>query len=614
MIHWQQSLHHDGSALFVVPQAPQIGQQISIRLRMDAGAPVVQVFLRHTPDGEQELVPMTPEPGANVARIWTAQIALHQPVLDYHFLILSKGGVWWFNGKGVHNHQPLDQDNFRIPAGQSGPAWLVDAVFYQIFPDTFRMGDPALKPGDPQGQPPPQLHPWEAEVAEELPFHNQFFGGDLRGVRQSLDYIADLGANALYLNPLFRAPSNHRYDVTDYLQVDPGLGGDDALIALRRDLDQREMRYLLDIVPNHCGEHHPWFRRAQEDPEAREAAFFTFHAHPHDYESWLSFKNLVKLNYRSDLLMERMITGTDAVFRYWLKPPFRADGWRVDVGNMLGRQGQIQMNAELCRTIRRAVKEASRDAYLMGEHFFDASSQLQGDQWDGVMNYTGFSRPLLHWLCGYHQPAWGQQTLTSSLPTPTSALAAAWRQALAVLPWQNATQQLNLLTSHDTSRILERVGGDRRKHHLAAIVQFAFPGIPCIFYGDEIGMRDVPKYQSRGCMIWDQSRWDEETLQLYRRLAAFRRTSPGLIQGGFQVFHTCTDTIAFARLHAHRTVLVIAHRGDAPPDRINVRPAGIADGCRFRNVLGTGSMTVANGALPLPGLTAGALLLEQIAR
>ena len=237
----------------------------------------------------------------------------------------------------------------------------------------------------------------------------EFYGGDLPGITGKLDYLAGtssssgpgLGVNALYLNPVFTAYSNHRYDVADYDNVDPHLGGNAALAELRRGLTDRGMRYMLDIVPNHCGFMHPWFRAAQADPAAATAEFFTFRHHPDDYECWLGVRSLPKLNYRSPRLREAIYAGPDAVFRRWLRPPYAADGWRVDVANMLGRHGVDQLGAEVARGIRQAVKAENPDAYLLGENFFDATAQLQGDGWDASMNYAGFTMPLWYWLRGF---------------------------------------------------------------------------------------------------------------------------------------------------------------------------------------------------------------------
>ena len=175
-------------------------------------------------------------------------------------------------------------------------------------------------------------------------------------------------------------------------------GGDAALVALREATRARDIRLILDIAPNHVGVEHPWFQAAQADPAAPTASYFVFREHPDDYEAWLGVRSLPKLDYRAAGLRAAMYEADDAVLRRWLRPPFSADGWRIDVANMLGRLGPDQLGPEVARGMRAAVKAEEPDAYLLGEHAYDATDHLAGDQWDGVMDYWGFQRPVLDWL------------------------------------------------------------------------------------------------------------------------------------------------------------------------------------------------------------------------
>jgi alpha-glucosidase len=442
-----------------------------------------------------------------------------------------------------------------------------------------------------------------------------FYGGDLTGINQSLDYLQELGVNALYLNPVFTAYSNHKYDVADYENVDPHFGGNQALLALRRSLDERGMRYMLDIVPNHCGFWHPWFQAARQDASAPEAEFFTFMQHPEEYASWLGVWSLPKLNYRSQELRRRIYAGPQAVFRRWLQPPYAADGWRVDVANMLARQGPTQMGAEIARGIRQAVKETQPQAYLLGENFFDASAQLQGDQWDGVMNYRGLAFPLLDWLRGFKRWAHGMgEAICSPQPWPTQALATMLQERLAAIPWCVALQQYNLLDSHDTPRLRSELGDNDALQRLAAIVQFSFPGVPGLYYGDEIGMLDTPGLDSRGCMIWDRQRWNLDLFAFYQRLIALRRASPILQHGGFQILAVEEDLLAYQREAAAGRILVIAQRNltPRPAAPLAVAHGAIPDGAAFTEYFSGCRSVVSNGRLPLPDLPqGGSLWLED---
>ena len=202
------------------------------------------------------------------------------PVSSYRFLILAEDRTSWYNASGLHAYNPTDAEDFRILADYEAPSWLKNSVFYQIFPDRFADGDPSNNVRDGEYEYagyPVRAREWGAPpTSGSRAAMVEFYGGDLAGIISHLDYLTDLGVNALYLNPIFTAFSNHRYDVTDYFSVDPHLGGNPALENLHQALSARGMRYILDIVPNHCGYLHPWFQAAQADPSASTADFFTF--------------------------------------------------------------------------------------------------------------------------------------------------------------------------------------------------------------------------------------------------------------------------------------------------------------------------------------------------
>lgn len=617
---WLNTVHHDGSERYVSTLYPRAGERVHIRLRAGSTAPLGRVYLRTTPDGEQHFASMARVESRSRAESrapvqwWEADLPINEPVVSYRFVLQAADGVWFYSAAGITDYEPPETLSFRIVADYNTPDWLADAVFYQIFPDSFANGDPT---NDPQPHEyeyrgaRPVTHPWGTPITITNPaaYSLNFYGGDLQGVRAHLDHLERLGVNAIYLNPVFTAYSNHRYDPIDYTHVDPHLGGDQALIVLRDALTARGMRYILDITPNHCGFMHPWFQQAQADPDSLEAAFFTFYQHPHDYLSWMGHKSLAKLNYTSAELRRRMYEADDAIFRRWLQPPFAADGWRIDVANMTGRQGMIQLNDTVARGIRRAVKETRPDAYLMGENFFEASAQLQGDQWDAVMNYAGLVSPLNHWLRGFEQGAFGlPEPIMSSVPFSTTALAASWRMRQAAIPWQIALQQYNLLDSHDTDRIRTVVGGSDALHRLAVVVQLTFPGVPAIYYGDEIGMENDPTVRGRGCMIWDEAQWNHSLFGFYQSLIALRRQSHALKRGGFQMLAIEADTFVYQRDSTEDHVIVVAHRGSTPRPAgpLPVAHGGIPDGARFVEHFSGQECTVQGGALHLPEQPQGA--------
>ncbi len=269
---------------------------------------------------------------------------------------------------------------------------------------------------------------------------------------------------------------------------------------------------------------------------------------------------------------------------------------------------------DVARGIRQAVKQTRPVAYLLGENFFDATAQLQGDQFDGAMNYGGFSKPLRHWLKGYQQGAWGMNDrIASPLPYTTEALAASWQSRLAAIPWAVALQQFNLLASHDTERIQTQVGGNEALHRLAAAVLLTFPGVPSIYYGDEIGLSDLPQLGSRGCMVWDERRWNRGLLDFYRTLISLRRSSAALQRGGFQILAVEPDSFVYQRTAASQRVLMVAHRAlqPRPAGPLAVAHGGIPDGARFTELWSGAEAAVAGGALPLPDHSQGATVWVQ---
>jgi alpha-glucosidase len=615
---WLRSVHHDPSEKYLSEPSPALGAEIHIRLRVAPGAPLKRIFLRHFPDGEQALIPLHPGGTSSNAEWWECRLVMNQPVLHYRFTLEAADGIWFYSAAGPSLYDPLDSMDFRLLADYHSPAWLGGSVFYQIFPDRFANGDPHNdpQPGDYQmyGHG-PQTFPWGGPPAAGKPFPLVFYGGDLPGILQRLDYLQSLGVTGLYLNPVFTSYSNHKYDVVDYDHVDPHLGGDQALVELRSGLTGRNMHYILDIVPNHCGYWHPWFQAARQAPTSVEAGFFTFERHPDQYASWLGVGSLPKLNYNSLELRRRIYQSEDAVFRRWLKPPFSADGWRIDVANMLARQGPTQMGTQIAGEIRRVVKDTRPDSYLVGENFFDATSQLQGDQWDGVMNYMGFTMPLWHWLRGYQQGAWGLHGLISNdQPWPSPAFEATIRARRAAIPWVIFLQQLNLLGSHDTQRIRSIVGGNRELHHLAAVLQFTYPGIPCIYYGDEIGLQDDPALAARGCMPWEEAAWDQASLEFYRRLIQLRRNSIALQRGGFQVLHAEEDVFAFQRETKNERYIVIAQRSPLgrPALPLPIWMAGITEDAVFDEFFSGQRSVARNGSLLLPELPQGGTIWREI--
>jgi len=616
------SIHHDGSTRYVLPHQNQdlrIGDEVTIRLRTAPDAPIQHLMLRTCPDGEQfftEMQPASAQPNPACCW-WEATLLLHMPDTAYRFLMFTSDGAWWYNGVGLQRHVPTDTNDFRLLADYDAPVWVRNSVFYQIFPDRFADGEPESNVRDGEfnyrGLPSKSKH-WAEPQSKWPQAMVEFYGGDLPGVEKQLDYLTDLGANAIYLNPIFTAYSNHRYDVVDYENVDLHLGGNRSLKSLRHALTERKMHFILDIVPNHCGVNHPWFQEAQSDVSAPSVEYFTFHHHPDEYETWLGVRSLPKLNYRSASLREQIYSGSNSVFRRWLRPPYSIDGWRVDVANMLARHGKDQLESEVWMGIREAVKAENPQAYLLGENFFDGSLQLQGDRLDATMNYAGFTNPLLYWLDHFGVNQHGEpKRVESSVAWPTQALVDTWEASRAAIPWLIARQQFNLLDSHDTARILHAVRGDSARNRIAVAFLLTYVGVPCIYYGDEIGMTAADSLEARNPMIWDPDRWDTNLRSFYQTLIRLRKNSSAILEGGFQILLCEENTIAYLRDTDDEQILVIGNRGPAELSALElfVKDGGIPDQSLFREVFTGQTLTVKDRYLHLPVLPAGVQIWQS---
>ncbi len=603
LMSWKSGVFHNPSGLYVRPWPADLGSKLKLLVRTPHGAPVDRVFVRSAPDGEQQMsaARRVPERAGWDCLWWECPVSLANPNFHYRFLLLGSEGGWWLNASGLWRWNPTDQCDFRLLAGASEPAWLDTSVFYQIFPERFENGDPSLNVRSDQylvdGK------PTVAKAWGKRPNRKQgwreFYGGDLIGIENRLDHLDMLGVNALYLNPIGTAPSSHKYDVASYTEVDPHFGGESAFLSLRRATRERGIRLMLDIIPNHCGQTHPWFQRAVSDPKAKEAEFFSFSKHPHAYECWLGHKSLPKLNYASSSLREAMYQGPRSIMRHWLKPPFDIDGWRVDVANMLARHQAEHMGHKILRGMRRAVKEEKPDCYFLGENFFDATSYLQGDQLDATMNYSGFMMPLYHWLTGQDFSQTNDSPWGDSVPLPSEDLVAQWTAFRSAIPWSVACRGFNILGSHDTPRLLTVCRKDKDLAAVARLLLFTFPGVPCLYYGDEIAMVGGRDPDNRRTMEWRRERWDLEWLQGWRTLISLRRQLQALQKGSFQVLLAKDHTLAFMREHHDARVVVVAKRQRDGNTTVSLQDAAVPDGTVFCERLSKRKESVQSGTLPL---------------
>lgn len=572
--------HHDGSALYVSNLRPGLGDTVTMRVRVPHEADVSAVHVRLTPDAEPTFVDAVVEHRTETETWWRAEIICRNPVTNYRFILEGSTTAYqWLNGTGIHPRDVPDAADFRIVTFAGPPAWAADAVVYQVFPDRFAKSVDRPTPS------------WAIPAAWDDPLDlsrqvtsRQLYGGDLDGVIEHLDHLQSLGVNVLYLTPFFPARSNHRYDASSFDRVDPLLGGDEALARLIDAAHALGMKVLGDFTTNHTGDSHEWFEKAQADLESDERGFYFWE--DGGYVSWLGVKSLPKLNYDSRLLRERVFEDSDGVVRKWISGSHGLDGWRVDVANMTGRYKTQDLNRELARQMREAMRDTQPDSLLIGEHCHDFSQDALGDGWDGVMNYAGFTRPVWTWL---RDKGFAPKFLGSPLMVPRlggSSVMDTMREFAAIAPWRSIRHSFNLVGSHDTTRIRTLVGEDSRHVDAAAGLLFTMPGIPMMTYGDEIGMRGDYGEDGRRPMPWDAGRpgaeppgeetsdaerWDTRILAVYRGLISARNSSHALRHGGLRWVHADEDALVFLRESAEQTALVHCSRAAHDPIEISTR-------------------------------------------
>ena len=420
---------------------------------------------------------------------------------------------------------PTRADYFQLPFNHradrfAAPAWTRDAVVYNIFPDSFAAG----KRLAPNGAPPCR-------------------GGTVRGVTENLDYIASLGFNCIYLNPIFAARSYHRYDTLDYYRIDPHMGAEDDLRDLVRRAHALGIRVILDGVFNHVSSDHPFFRDVLE--KGRASRYYScFYALPETprlpaagelpgYTCFSYVADMPKTNTADPFLRQYFCD----IGAYWVRK-FDVDGWRLDVAN--------ELDDGFLRAFRASVKAAKSDALIVGEVWENAAHYLGGDMLDSAMNYD-FRR--------YCRRFFAEQTVDAeTFDTNVSTLLLRYNE--------NALfAQLNLLDSHDVSRFLSLCGGKTERMELAVLLQMTFPGMPCVFYGDEKGLCGESEPEYRRPMAWDASSPLEE---VYRRMIALRKTHPALRYGSFHTELACGGVYRYSRVWNGTKITVAMNLGAEP--------------------------------------------------
>lgn len=386
------------------------------------------------------------------------------------------------------------------------PEWAKEAIFYQIFVERFFNGDKNNKHKKLTGE-------WG-----ELPNPKSFFGGDIKGITKNLDYLSDLGITAIYLTPIFKSPSNHKYDTTDYFEIDEAFGTKEDFKELVNELHKRGMRIVLDAVFNHCGINFEPFQDVVKNGEnSKYADWFHIDSFPvnikknkHNYKTFAQVTEMPKLNTSSEGLRKYLID----VSKYWIEE-FDIDGWRLDVSD--------EIEHDFWREFRKAVKGVKEDIFIVGENWHNSYPWLQGDQFDSVMNYPITKECLAYFANGKEAAKKFSENLSEILIRNTE---------------QVNEVMLNLLDSHDTERFLTMCNGNKEKLKNAVAFLMTFEGIPCTYYGSEIGMEGGYDPDCRRVFDWNKENWDNNLRNFYKKTIEIRKEEKALTHGSLKFLST----------------------------------------------------------------------------
>jgi alpha-glucosidase len=533
------------------------GQTLLLRLAVQDPQPE-QLFVRIEPDNEEYLVAMSAKERVGLWCFYDAEVTKspHTHQTEYLFKFVSEDDSCWLGSAGTEPHMPRNIHMFRVSHDAHIPAWPSEQIFYQIFPERFANGDPSLSPVSGEYRYLDRVD-IVAKQWHEQPDHKtggfEFFGGDLIGLRERLPYLREqLGVTALYINPVFTSQSSHKYDTIDYFNVDPHFGGNSALQQLIETAHSNQMKVVLDAVINHTSIMHPWFQAALSGSE-QDKARYVFNEH--GYASWKGHKNLPTLDFSHPVVLNDMITGDDSVIRHWLRPPYNIDGWRMDVVHMIGEGAGAKNNDHYLRELRQVIKSENAEALLLGEHFFEATAWLQGDQEDCAMNYFGFAHPVRAFFAGL-------DIALHPIKLDAQQFGKWLREARARISFKHQLLQFNQLDSHDTPRFLSMLKGNVELLNVAIGFLMTYIGTPCLYYGTEIGLTGENDPGCRGTFPWDKTEWNLGLFEHTQRWIKHRTTLTSLASGAVVDLYAESDCLVFARVLESEQTLIVLNRGE----------------------------------------------------
>ena len=638
------ALFCDGTEGYVYPPEPKESELVTFRFRT-AKDDVDRVGLVTSAD----TYVMEKECTQGEFDYYTFETRLGEEPFRYCFEVQSGTEKYYYGRCGI-SREILEYYNFVVVPGFSTPDWAKGAVMYQIFTDRFYNGD---KSNDVETNEYYYIGDYSQRVTnwDKYPANmgvREFYGGDLQGVMDKLDYLQDLGVEVVYFNPLFVSPSNHKYDIQDYDYIDPHYGkivddggevlpngvtdnsqatkykkrttglknleaSNELFIKLVEELHRRGMKVILDGVFNHCGSFNKWMDReriyeGEEDyePGAYVSAdspyrsYFRFFKEgpenwPYNgnYDGWWGHDTLPKLNYEDSVKLENYIL---YIGRKWVSPPYNVDGWRLDVAADLGRSNEY--NHEFWQKFRRAVKNANPNALILAEHYGDPSDWLKGDEWDTVMNYDAFMEPVTWFLTGMEKHSdEAREELLGNIDNFIGSMAHHMSNMLT----PSLQVAMNELSNHDHSRFLtrtnhmvgrvEHLGPEAANEYVnkavmreAVVMQMTWVGAPTVYYGDEAGVCGFTDPDNRRTYPWGHE--DQELIAFHKEAIRIHKEHPALKTGSLKILGGEENILSYARFKGHdRIIVVINNRSERAEVKVPVWEAEIPIKCRMKRLL-----------------------------
>ncbi|WP_175419623.1 glycoside hydrolase family 13 protein [Marinitoga sp. 1154] len=575
-------IYSDQSKNFFNPTNPKIGNEITIKIRVSKklGPVSGKLYLstqKHSHKYKHSIMKLEKE--NEFYWYFSKKFTLTNRLIRYHFELdfIKINRKIKYDSQGIVEKRPIE--DFVIIPDFEVPDWAIGTIYYQIFPDRFYNGDPSNDPVSGEyiydGEPIKKKN-WD-ELPDPDKGHIEFYGGDLKGIIDKLDYLKDLGIEAIYLNPIFVSPSPHKYDTQDYEHIDPHLGvivedsenldekykvrttskknlieSDKLFSNLVEEAHKRNIKIILDGVFNHCGSYHKWVNEYKiygenegiaNNKELPESEYFYWHGE--EYEGWWGYKSLPKLNYNKTMLVWKYIS---QIGEKWVKHPFNADGWRLDVARDLGKGKRI--NKTFWRYFRKIVKKANKNALIFAEDYESPKEWIESLSWDGIMNYIGSMDPISYYLTGMekHNDDFKPELIGNS-EWFIKQLKWAWSQ----LPLNSKYVSLNQLSNHDHSRwatrTTKKIGRANTLGHKEAefdidwdifkigyLMAFTLPGAPGLYYGDEIGLPGWTDPDNRRTFPWKKLHENlyQENLNFMKNMIQFYKEHNVLRNGSIE--------------------------------------------------------------------------------